>query len=146
MRACSSWGYVYRLPAVQYTMRELQGGIIGSALIALGLALFGIFLWMLQCAAAQPCPARLPCPPCVLSRARTVTPRVSRAHGSAGQAPPWLCLPHDLCLAGCPALLAAPQAPVPHHYWRQHFHPGTVALLRWVASDGQLHPGKQSSF
>ncbi|EFN51042.1 hypothetical protein CHLNCDRAFT_141545 [Chlorella variabilis] len=31
-----------------YTMRELQGGIIGSALIALGLALFGIFLWMLQ--------------------------------------------------------------------------------------------------
>ncbi len=32
----------------QYTMRTLQGGIIGSALIALGLALFNIFLWMLK--------------------------------------------------------------------------------------------------
>lgn len=31
-----------------YTMRTLQGGIIGSALIALGLALFGIFLWLLK--------------------------------------------------------------------------------------------------
>ncbi|KAL4853742.1 Nucleobase-ascorbate transporter 1 [Chlorella vulgaris] len=31
-----------------YTMREVQGGVIGSALIALGLALFGIFLWMLK--------------------------------------------------------------------------------------------------
>ncbi|KAL4431929.1 hypothetical protein ABPG77_000196 [Micractinium sp. CCAP 211/92] len=31
-----------------YTMRTLQGGIIGSALIALGLALFNIFLWMLK--------------------------------------------------------------------------------------------------
>ncbi|KAL4459050.1 hypothetical protein ABPG75_013915 [Micractinium tetrahymenae] len=31
-----------------YTMRTLQGGIIGSALIALGLALFNIFLWLLQ--------------------------------------------------------------------------------------------------
>jgi hypothetical protein len=29
-------------------MRTLQGGIIGSALIALGLALFGIFLWLLK--------------------------------------------------------------------------------------------------
>jgi hypothetical protein len=29
-------------------MREVQGGVIGSALIALGLALFGIFLWMLK--------------------------------------------------------------------------------------------------
>jgi len=29
-------------------MRQLQGGIIGSALIALGLALFGVFLWLLQ--------------------------------------------------------------------------------------------------
>jgi len=35
---------------VQYTMRVLQGGIIGSALIALGLALLGIFYWLLQCA------------------------------------------------------------------------------------------------
>lgn len=31
-----------------YTMRVLQGGIIGSALIALGLALLGIFYWLLQ--------------------------------------------------------------------------------------------------
>lgn len=29
-------------------MRTLQGGIIGSALISLGLALFNIFLWMLK--------------------------------------------------------------------------------------------------
>ena len=33
---------------LQYTMRVLQGGIIGSALIALGLALLGIFYWLLQ--------------------------------------------------------------------------------------------------
>lgn len=31
-----------------YTMRVVQGGVIGSALIALGLALFGIFYWMLK--------------------------------------------------------------------------------------------------
>lgn len=29
-------------------MRVLQGGIIGSALIALGLALLGMFYWLLQ--------------------------------------------------------------------------------------------------
>lgn len=35
-------------PSAQYTMRVVQGGIIGSGLIALGLSLFGIFLWLLR--------------------------------------------------------------------------------------------------
>jgi hypothetical protein len=48
---CRCCDAVLPLPphTMQYTMRELQGGIIGSALIALGLALFSVFLWLLKC-------------------------------------------------------------------------------------------------
>ena len=35
-------------PGMQYTMRVLQGGIIGSALIAFVAALLGAFLWLLK--------------------------------------------------------------------------------------------------